>query len=105
METRRIGSLDVSAVGLGCMNFGWRIDENESVKVIDAALDAGINFFDTADIYGKGQSEERIGKVMKVDLPRPRTRKALLEHPSYYRYREELMTFLEEHERKKEKAA
>lgn len=43
----------------------------------------------------------RIGKVMKVDLPRPRTRKALLEHPSYYGYREELMNFLEEHERGK----
>jgi nitrate/nitrite transport system ATP-binding protein len=47
----------------------------------------------------------RIGKVMKVDLPRPRTRKALLEHPSYYRYREELMNFLEEHERRKATAA
>jgi nitrate/nitrite transport system ATP-binding protein len=47
----------------------------------------------------------RIGKVMKVDLPRPRTRKALLEHPSYYRYREELMTFLEEHERQQASAA
>jgi nitrate/nitrite transport system ATP-binding protein len=41
----------------------------------------------------------RIGKVMKVDLPRPRTRKALLEHPHYYAYRDELMRFLEEHER------
>ena len=40
-----------------------------------------------------------IGKVMRVDLPRPRTRKALLEHPHYYAYREELMRFLEEHER------
>jgi nitrate/nitrite transport system ATP-binding protein len=40
-----------------------------------------------------------------VDLPRPRRRRALLEQPSYYRYREELMTFLEEHERRKEKAA
>ncbi len=47
----------------------------------------------------------RIGKVMKVDLPRPRTRQALLEHPSYYAYREELMTFLEEHERQKATAA
>ena len=40
----------------------------------------------------------RIGNVMPIDLPRPRTRKALLEHPDYYAYREELMTFLEEHE-------
>jgi len=47
----------------------------------------------------------RIGKVMKVDLPRPRTRKALLEHPHYYAYREELMSFLEEHERHQATAA
>jgi aryl-alcohol dehydrogenase-like predicted oxidoreductase len=64
METRRVGSLEASVVGLGCMNFGWRIDENESVKVIDAALDAGINFFDTADIYGKGESEEFLGGAL-----------------------------------------
>src|SRR4029078_7489206 len=48
----------------GCMNFGWRIDENESVKGIDGALDADINFFDTADIYGKGQSEECLGRAL-----------------------------------------
>ena len=47
----------------------------------------------------------RIGKVMKVDLPRPRTRTALLEHPHYYAYREELMTFLEDHERRSATAA
>jgi len=47
----------------------------------------------------------RIGKVMKVDLPRPRTRAALLEYPSYYTYREELMSFLEQHERRPEVAA
>jgi nitrate/nitrite transport system ATP-binding protein len=47
----------------------------------------------------------QIGKVMKVDLPRPRTRKALLEHPHYYTYREELMTFLEDHERRSATAA
>jgi nitrate/nitrite transport system ATP-binding protein len=40
----------------------------------------------------------RVGKIMKVDLPRPRSRKALLEHPDYYRYREELLTFLAEYE-------
>ena len=43
----------------------------------------------------------RIGNIMPVDLPRPRTRKGLLEHPKYYDYREELMTFLEEHERQR----
>ena len=40
----------------------------------------------------------RIGKVMKVDIPRPRSRKALLEHPDYYRYREEVLQFLEDYE-------
>jgi len=40
----------------------------------------------------------RVGKIMKVDLPRPRSRKALLEHPGYYKYREQLLTFLEEYE-------
>jgi nitrate/nitrite transport system ATP-binding protein len=47
----------------------------------------------------------RIGRIMNVDLPRPRTRKALLEHPDYYAYREELMRFLEEHERSPAAAA
>jgi nitrate/nitrite transport system ATP-binding protein len=47
----------------------------------------------------------QIGKVMTVDLPRPRTRKALLEHPQYYAYREELLTFLEDHERRSATAA
>ncbi|MCC2643321.1 MAG: aldo/keto reductase [Nitrospira sp.] len=52
METRRIGSLNVSVVGLGCNNFGWRIDEGQTAAVVKAALDAGITFFDTADMYG-----------------------------------------------------
>jgi nitrate/nitrite transport system ATP-binding protein len=47
----------------------------------------------------------RIGKVMHVDLPRPRTRKALLEHPKYYEYREELIGFLEDYEHGKTTAA
>ena len=58
METRRLGSLEVSVVGLGCNNFGWRIDAAATKRVIDAALDSGVNFFDTADVYGGGQSEE-----------------------------------------------
>ena len=64
METRRIGSLDVSLVGLGCNNFGWRIDAEASSAAVNAALDAGINFFDTADIYGAGQSEEFLGRAL-----------------------------------------
>ena len=64
METRRIGSLEVSVVGLGCNNFGWRIDAGASAATVNAALDAGINFFDTADIYGAGQSEEFLGQAL-----------------------------------------
>ncbi len=64
METRRIGSLEVPVVGLGCNNFGWRIDAGASAEVVNAALDAGINFFDTADIYGEGRSEEYLGRAL-----------------------------------------
>jgi aryl-alcohol dehydrogenase-like predicted oxidoreductase len=62
--TRRIGSLEVSAVGLGCNNFGWRIDYDTTAAVIHTALDAGITFFDTADIYGATRSEEFIGRAL-----------------------------------------
>ncbi len=64
METRRIGSLEVSVAGLGCNNFGWRIDEAGTARVVDAALDSGMNFFDTADIYGRGESEEFLGRTL-----------------------------------------
>src|SRR5579871_3199256 len=63
-ETRRIGSLEVSLVGLGCNNFGGRLDADATAKVVYAALDAGINFFDTADIYGGTKSEEFIGQAL-----------------------------------------
>jgi aryl-alcohol dehydrogenase-like predicted oxidoreductase len=64
MQTRKIGSLNASVVGLGCNNFGGRIDEEATKAVVDAALDAGINFFDTADIYGGTRSEEFLGRVL-----------------------------------------
>lgn len=65
MEKRKIGSLDVSIVGVGCNNFGMRIDEARTKAVVDAAIDAGINFFDTADVYGgRGKSEEFLGKAL-----------------------------------------
>lgn len=64
MQTRKIGSLDASVVGLGCNNFGWKIDEAETAKVVDAALEAGVTFFDTADIYGGTKSEEFLGRVL-----------------------------------------
>jgi aryl-alcohol dehydrogenase-like predicted oxidoreductase len=62
MDTRRIGSLEVSVVGLGCNNFGRRLDSDATSTVVDAALDAGITFFDTADVYGDTQSEEYLGR-------------------------------------------
>jgi aryl-alcohol dehydrogenase-like predicted oxidoreductase len=63
-ETRKIGSLDVSVAGLGCNNFGMRIEEDASRAVVDAALDAGVNHFDTADVYGGGKSEEFLGRAL-----------------------------------------
>jgi aryl-alcohol dehydrogenase-like predicted oxidoreductase len=64
MELRSIGTLRVSVVGLGCNNFGMRIDEAATERVVSAALDAGINFFDTADIYGTTKSEEFLGRSL-----------------------------------------
>jgi len=65
MEKRKIGSLEVSVIGIGCNNFGGRIDEARTAEVCNAALDAGINFFDTADVYGGTKSEEFMGRVLK----------------------------------------
>jgi len=65
MEYRKLGSLNVSLVGIGCNNFGWRTDAAGTAAVVDAALGAGINFFDTADVYGAGQSEEFLGAALK----------------------------------------
>jgi aryl-alcohol dehydrogenase-like predicted oxidoreductase len=64
MEIRKIGSLEVTLVGLGCNNFGMRIDEERSAAVVRAALDAGINLFDTADIYGGTRSEQYLGRAL-----------------------------------------
>ena len=67
MEFRRIGrsGLKVSEVGLGGNNFGWWADEAASAPVINAALDSGINFIDTADMYDRGHSEEYLGRALK----------------------------------------
>jgi aryl-alcohol dehydrogenase-like predicted oxidoreductase len=64
VETRRIGSLEVSVVGLGCNNFGGRLDRQGARSVVAAALDAGVNFFDTADMYGETRSEELLGEAL-----------------------------------------
>ena len=67
MEYRRLGNsgLKVSEVGLGCNNFGMRIDQEATTAVVNAAIDAGITLFDTADVYGgQGKSEEMLGKAL-----------------------------------------
>jgi aryl-alcohol dehydrogenase-like predicted oxidoreductase len=65
METRMLGSLEVTVVGLGCNNFGGRIDEAATLAVVDAAIEAELTFFDTADIYGNaGGSETLLGNVL-----------------------------------------
>ena len=66
MRMRPLGPLEVGVVGLGCNNFGRRIDEAASRAVIDAALDVDVTFFDTADVYGDGgASETIIGNVLR----------------------------------------
>ena len=67
MEYRNLGNsgLKVSFLGLGANTFGWWLDEQSSAAVINHALELGINFIDTADMYGKGQSEEYIGRTLK----------------------------------------
>ena len=66
MDARRIGMLDdVAPVGLGCNNFGMRLDEAGTREVVDAAIDAGITYFDTAESYGEGRSEEFLGAALR----------------------------------------
>src|SRR6266576_4929501 len=67
MRTRLLGDggPEVSVVGLGTNNFGGRIDYEQSLAVIDAAVDAGVTLIDTADIYSQGTSEEFIGRALE----------------------------------------
>ena len=68
MEMRHLGNsgLEVSVIGLGCNNFGRRLDENQTETGESAAVDAGITLFDTADLYGEnGTSETYLGKALK----------------------------------------
>ena len=67
MITRPFGStgLKLSALGLGCNNFGGRLDLERTRRVVDAALAAGITFIDTADVYGnRGGSERLLGETL-----------------------------------------
>jgi len=70
MKYRKLGStaVEISAIGLGCMGmseFYGEPNDDESLKVLNRALDLGINFFDTADVYGRGKNEELVGKVVR----------------------------------------
>ena len=60
----KLGSIDVSAIGLGCNNFGRALDAEGSAVVVDAALEVGVNYFDTASNYGEGQSESFLGAAL-----------------------------------------
>jgi len=64
MKKRFIGALEVSEVGIGCNNFGKRLDFVGTKAVVDAAIDAGVTFFDTADVYGDTQSEVLLGQAL-----------------------------------------
>lgn len=69
MDTRTIGSLQVSAIGLGCMNmsFGYGpTDDKVSEQLLNQALDTGYTFLDTAEMYGSGHNEELIGRALKA---------------------------------------
>ena len=65
MEYRSLGNsgLRVSVAGLGCNNFGMRIDDDKTVDVSNAAIDAGVTFFDTSRSYGGRKSEELTGRT------------------------------------------
>ena len=67
ISTRTLGSSDiaVSAVGIGCNAFGTRIDQAQTTAVVDAAIEHGVTFFDTADTYGRGRSEELLGAALQ----------------------------------------
>src|SRR2546428_7046244 len=66
MEYRNVGrsGLQVSVAGLGCNNFGMRIDKDQTAAVVYRALELGVTLFDTADIYGGTRSEEFLGAAL-----------------------------------------
>jgi aryl-alcohol dehydrogenase-like predicted oxidoreductase len=73
MKFVRMGSTgaEVSRLCLGCMSFGksmgdWALSEEDSLPIIKKAVEAGINFFDTADVYARGESEQILGRALKT---------------------------------------
>ena len=72
MKYTRLGStgIKVSRICLGCMSFGnrqeWMLELEQTRPIIQRALDLGITFFDTANVYSRGRSEEIVGEVLKL---------------------------------------
>jgi aryl-alcohol dehydrogenase-like predicted oxidoreductase len=68
MHKRTLGGLEVSAIGLGCMGMSevyGPVDDDESTRVLHRALDLGVTFLDTADLYGAGHNEELVGRAIR----------------------------------------
>jgi len=67
MEFRKLGNsgLKISEIGLGGNTFSWVVDEQTSAAIIDQAIELGINYIDTADLYARGGSEEHVGRAIK----------------------------------------
>jgi aryl-alcohol dehydrogenase-like predicted oxidoreductase len=74
MDYRSLGrtGVQVSPLCLGCMNFGWGTEEDEAIRIIHRAIDEGVNFIDTANVYGRGASETITGKALAADRRRDR---------------------------------
>jgi aryl-alcohol dehydrogenase-like predicted oxidoreductase len=64
VDHRRVGELEISVIGLGCNAFGHRVDSSTASDIVNAALAVGITFFDTADVYGRAQSEAMLGHAL-----------------------------------------
>ena len=76
MKMRRLGTqgLEVSALGLGCMGMSWAYSggsEDQSIATIHKALDLGLTFFDTAEVYGPYTNEELVGRAQRRRPPPP----------------------------------
>ena len=67
MQYKNLGKtgLKVSELSLGTLTYGDQVEENDAIKIIQTALDSGVNFIDTANVYTGGKSEEAVGKAIK----------------------------------------